>query len=138
MGGSPTARLPKKQRRALTQACPSTACVTALEGAGSRARSAARKGDLEAALSVFVLPGKYRERLRTMNRQERSNEEMRRRERVIHLFPNGESALHLAGRRLPEQNEIWPERRHLDRQKFPEWWMTRQPPHAGGHIVARG
>ncbi|EQD77289.1 Transposase, mutator type, partial [mine drainage metagenome] len=49
----------------------------------------------EDALSVIVLPEKYRKRLRTTNMQERLNEEIRRRERVIRIFPNTDSALRL-------------------------------------------
>lgn len=46
--------------------------------------------------------------------QERLNEEVRRRERVIRIFPNDESALRLISTLLAEQNEIWQERKHLD------------------------
>jgi transposase-like protein len=89
----------------------------------------------EDALSVIVLPEKYRKRLRTTNRQERLNEEIRRRERVIRLFPNTESALRLVGALLAEHNEVWAERHYLDMDEFHEWWAGRQPTHAGGNIV---
>lgn len=39
---------------------------------------------------------------------------MWRRERVIRIFPNDESALRLIGAMLAEQNEVWQERRYLD------------------------
>lgn len=39
----------------------------------------------------MVLPEKYRRRLATTNMQERLNEEIRRRERVIRIFPNAAS-----------------------------------------------
>ena len=45
--------------------------------------------------------------------QERLNEEIRRRERVIRIFPNDESALRLIGALLAEYNENWQERRYL-------------------------
>ena len=61
----------------------------------------------EDALAVLALPEKYRKRLRSTNRQERLNEEVRRRERVIRIFPNDESALRLIGALLAEQNEAW-------------------------------
>ncbi|EQD54845.1 transposase mutator type, partial [mine drainage metagenome] len=61
----------------------------------------------EDALSVIVLPEKYRKRLRTTHRQERLNEEIRRRERVIRIFPNTESALRLVGALLAEHHEAW-------------------------------
>ena len=59
------------------------------------------------AMAVMGLPEKYRKRLRTTNMQERLNEEVRRRERVIRIFPNDESALRLIGALLAEQNEVW-------------------------------
>lgn len=75
----------------------------------------------EDAMAVMVLPNKYHKRLRTTNMQERLNEEVRRRERVIRIFPNDESALRLMGALLAEQNEAWQGRRYLDLDEFHEW-----------------
>jgi transposase-like protein len=72
-------------------------------------------------LAVFALPEKYRRRLRTTNMQERLNEEVRRRERVIRIFPNEQSALRLIGALLAETNERWAERVYLDMQEYWEW-----------------
>lgn len=77
----------------------------------------------EDAMAVMVLPEKYRRRLRTTNMQERLNEEIRRRERVIRIFPNDESALRMFGALLAEQNEAWQTRRYLDMDEFNEWLM---------------
>ena len=60
--------------------------------------------DITAAIS---LPEKYRKRLRTTNSIERMNEEIRRRERVIRIFPNTDSAIRLIGAMLIEQHEKW-------------------------------
>ena len=79
----------------------------------------------EDAMAVIALPEKYRKRLRTTNMQERLNEEIRRRERVIRIFPNDESALRLIGALLAEQNETWQERRYLDMDEFHEWLAER-------------
>lgn len=49
------------------------------------------------AMAVMALPEKYRRRLRSTNMQERLNEEIRSRERVIRIFQNDESALRLIG-----------------------------------------
>lgn len=49
----------------------------------------------EDAMAVMVLQEKYRKRLRTTNMQERLNEEIRRRERVVRIFPNDDSALRM-------------------------------------------
>jgi transposase-like protein len=57
--------------------------------------------------AVLCLPLKYRKRLRTTNGVERLNEEIRRRERVIRIFPNEASALRLMGALLMEQDEKW-------------------------------
>jgi len=79
----------------------------------------------EDAMAVIALPEKYRKRLRTTNMQERLNEEIRRRERVIRIFPNDESAHRLIGALLAEQNEAWQERRYLDMDEFHEWVAER-------------
>jgi putative transposase len=56
---------------------------------------------------VLILPLKYRKRLRTTNGVERLNQEVRRRERVIRIFPNEASAIRLLGALLMEQSEKW-------------------------------
>lgn len=58
-------------------------------------------------MAVICLPLKYRKRLRTTNSIERLNEEIRRRERVIRIFPNADSAIRLIGALLIEQDEKW-------------------------------
>lgn len=73
------------------------------------------------AMAVMALPEKYRKRLRTTNMQERLNEEVRRRERVIRIFPNDESAWRLIGALLAEFNEQWQSRRYLDMDEFNDW-----------------
>lgn len=72
------------------------------------------------AIAVMSLPGKYRVRLRTTNMQERLIEEIRRRERVIRIFPNEAAALRMIGALLAEQHETWQERRYLDMQDYLE------------------
>ena len=57
--------------------------------------------------AVLSLPLKYRKRLRTTNGVERLNEEIRRRERVIRIFPNEQSAIRLMGALLMEHDEKW-------------------------------
>lgn len=78
------------------------------------------------AMAVMALPDKYRRRLRTTNMQERVNEEIRRRERVIRIFPNDEAALRLIGALLAERNEAWQGRLYLDMDEFMEWAAARQ------------
>lgn len=76
---------------------------------------------LDDALAVLALPEKYRVRLRTTNMQERLNQEVRRRERVIRIFPNEAAALRMIGALLAEQNEAWQERRYLDMDDYHAW-----------------
>ena len=59
------------------------------------------------ATAVLGLPLPYRRRLRTTNGVERLNEEIRRRERVIRIFPNRASVIRLLGALLLEQDEHW-------------------------------
>ena len=57
--------------------------------------------------AVYALPQPYRRRLRTTNGIERLNEELRRRERVIRIFPNDQSLIRLMGAVLMEIHEKW-------------------------------
>ena len=57
--------------------------------------------------AVLTVPLKYRKRLRTTNGVERLNQEIRRRERVIRIFPNEASVIRLMGALLMEQDEKW-------------------------------
>ena len=80
----------------------------------------------EDAMAIMALPDKYRRRLRTTNMQERLNEEIRRRERVIRIFPNDESAHRMIGALLAEMNEQWQARRYLDMDEFNEWLAEQE------------
>ena len=74
---------------------------------------------------MLVLPEQYRVRLRTTNGMERLNEEIRRRERVIRIFPNEASALRLIGALLAEQHEVWSTgKRYFDMAEYFEWKAT--------------
>ena len=90
----------------------------------------------EDAMAVMALPEKYRKRLRSTNMQERLNEEVRRRERVIRIFPNDESALRLIGALLAEKNEIWQERKYLDMDEFNDWAALKNTPVDDGNVIA--
>ncbi|HAF71199.1 MAG: Transposase mutator type [Acetothermia bacterium 64_32] len=76
----------------------------------------------EDAMAVMALPERYRKRLRTTNGVERLNQEIRRRERVIRIFPNEESALRLIGAVLIEIDEAWTTgHRYFDMTEYWEW-----------------
>jgi transposase-like protein len=71
-------------------------------------------------LAVFCLPKPHRKRLRTTNALERFNQEIRRRTRVVRIFPNEKSALRLIATLAMEQSEDW-DRRYLDMSHLEEW-----------------
>jgi transposase-like protein len=74
------------------------------------------------ATAVLALPPPYRQRLRTSNAVERLNEEVRRRERVIRIFPNRESVIRLLGALLMEQDEAWTTgKRYFDMAPYWQW-----------------
>jgi transposase-like protein len=74
------------------------------------------------ATAVLALPEKYRRRLRTSNMLERLIQEVRRREKVIRIFPNEDSAWRLVGALLAEKHEEWSTgRRYLTMDEFYEW-----------------
>lgn len=66
-------------------------------------------------LSCFHFPASHRRRIRTTNCVERLNEEIRRRTRVVRIFPDREAALRLITALCVEQSEEWETgRRYLD------------------------
>ena len=80
------------------------------------------------ATSILILPEHYRKRLRTTNSIERLNEEIRRRERVIRIFPNRESATRLIGALLIEQDELWSTgHKYFDMDEYWQWRCKYEP-----------
>jgi len=61
----------------------------------------------EDTLSVYHFPIGHRRRLRTTNSLERLNEEIRRRTRVVRIFPNRKSCLRLVASICMEKSEEW-------------------------------
>ncbi len=59
----------------------------------------------EDAMTVMVLPSYLRKYFRTSNQIERLNKELKRRSKVIGIFPNEESLIRLMGAVLMERNE---------------------------------
>lgn len=58
-------------------------------------------------LTVFSFPEKHQRRLRTTNMLERLNREIKRRTRVVTIFPNVASCLRLVSAFLMEKSEEW-------------------------------
>ena len=61
----------------------------------------------EDSITIMALPSKYRIALRTSNIIERENREIRRREKVIQIFPNTESIIRLIGAVLEDDHNDW-------------------------------
>jgi transposase-like protein len=68
----------------------------------------------EEMLAVYELPDPHRKRMRTTNLLERENEELKRRTRVVRIFPNEASCLRLVTVLAMETSEEWQDRRYLD------------------------
>ena len=62
---------------------------------------------IDEPLNVFSLPSEHRKRLRTTNGLERYHQEVRRRTRVVRIFPNRASCLRLTTALAMEQSEDW-------------------------------
>ncbi len=76
--------------------------------------------EIESCFTVFNLPWQHRKRMRSTNMMERWNQELRRRSRVIRIFPNRASCLRLFGAMCMEQSEQWRAgRKYLDMTLLP-------------------
>jgi transposase-like protein len=76
---------------------------------------------IEECLSCLSFPESHRRRIRTTNGLERFNQELRRRTRVVRIFPNREACLRLVSALAVEQSEEWVTgRRYLDMEELRE------------------
>jgi putative transposase len=70
---------------------------------------------IEECLACLAFPESHRKRIRTTNGLERFNQELKRRTRVVRIFPNRGSCLRLVSALAVEQSEEWlTGRRYLD------------------------
>ena len=96
------------------------ACATAWR---SRSPAVARvlEEEVEDCLACYVAPATHRVRVRTTNGLERLNQELKRRTRVVRIFPNRASLLRLVTALAMEQSEEWVSgRRYLDMEVLEE------------------
>jgi len=85
---------------------------------GGRAPRGARR---RVPLSCLSFPESHRKRIRTINGLERLNQEIKRRTRVVRIFPNREACLRLVTALCVEQSEEWVTgRRYLDMEELDE------------------
>lgn len=102
------------------------ALLEELEGRCEKALTCLEDG-WEDACAVLDWPSKYRRRLRTTNMVERLNEELRRRDKVIRIYPNAQSAIRLMGAQLVEHDEKWStSTRYLKMHEFYDWKRQRE------------
>ena len=73
----------------------------------------------EEILGVYALPEAHRKRMRTTNMLERQNQELKRRTRVIRVFPHEQSCLRLIAALLMETNQEWMGRIYLRMEEEP-------------------
>jgi putative transposase len=82
--------------------------------------------DLEDCLACYAFPVAHRSRIRTTNGLERLNEELKRRTRVVRIFPNRAAVERLVTALVMEQSEEWVcGRRYLTMDSF--WEERRRP-----------
>jgi putative transposase len=125
----------KRDRKALWQALRSVYDAATLEHAKTRlaevvAEWRPRYPDLadkleaetEETLTCFQFPAGHRVRIRTTNMMERLNQELRRRSRVIRIFPNAAACLRLMTALAQEQAAEWAAQvTYLDMAELERW-----------------
>jgi putative transposase len=76
---------------------------------------------VEECLTCLAFPESHRKRIRTTNGLERLNQEIKRRTRVVRIFPNKQACLRLVTALAVEQSEEWlTGRRYLDMEELRE------------------
>lgn len=122
------AQVNRSQRRALADDLRGIFAAATPEQAQASAHAAAERWhdthpavarrlaeELEDALMCLAFPAEHRVRIRTTNGLERLNQELKRRTRVVRIFPNRASLLRLVTALALEQSEEWVSgRRELD------------------------
>lgn len=90
----------------------------------------------ESATTVLAYPLEYRQRLRTTNLAERINEEIRRRQRVIRIFPNEASAIRIIGALLADWNDEWVSgKKYFDMSNYWQWKKEVSPKDNDSNVV---
>lgn len=82
------------------------------------------------ALAYLDFPAEHRRRLRTNNVQERANREIKRRSRVVQVFPSVKSLIRLIGAVCAEIDEDWSSRHFISSDSLAngEQYVTAQKP----------
>jgi len=109
-------RLMKLVTESATRVAAKAALAAAIAELENKAPKVARllEEHGEEILGVYALPEAHRKRMRTTNMLERQNQELKRRTRVVRVFPHEQSCLRLIAALLMETNQEWMERIHLN------------------------
>ncbi len=112
----------KTVTEAPTLAAARKAVGEAAEALGPRTPKVAvlLENSAEEILAVYQLPERHRKRMRSTNMLERVNQEIKRRTRVIRIFPNEQACLRLVSTLMIELNQDWMERIYLSMEEYPE------------------
>ena len=78
------------------------------------------------ALAHLDFPPSHWKRLRTNNVQERTNREIKRRSRVVQVFPSIKSLVRLGGAVMCEQDELWQESRYFSEARMDELYDDKR------------
>ncbi len=93
---------------------------------------------VEECLSCLAFPESHRRRIRTTNGLERFNQELKRRTRVVRIFPNREACLRLVSALAVEQSEEWlTGRRYLDMEELREYRRSAERETNGVMLMER-
>ena len=91
---------------------------------------------IEECLACLAFPESHHRRIRTTNGLERLNQEIKRRTRVVRIFPNRGACLRLVSALAIEQSEEWlTGRRYLDMRELEEHRRQEQRGVEGGMLV---
>ena len=88
------------------------------------------------ALAYLAFPPSHWKRLRTNNLQERANREIKRRSRVVQVFPSEKSLERLVGAMMCELDEQWSESRYFAYGKIQELYDKRRAAEAASERPA--
>lgn len=95
-------------------------------GKSMRGAVACLQSGLEAALSHLDFPSSHHRLIRTTNGLERLFEEVKRRTRVVRIFPNETSACNLSTAVALRASEDWALRRYLDMEPYQAWKRLKE------------
>ena len=114
-------RLMKAVTESATRQAAQAALAAAITELEKKAPKVARllEESGEEILGVYALPEVHRKRMRTTNMLERQNQELKRRTRVIRVFPHEQSCLRLIAALLMETNQEWMGRIYLSMEEEP-------------------